>query len=540
MKKYSHFKKGFTLIELILAIAISSMIIIVIFSLFTSNTRLYKETSKEFDIQSQVRYASEVINQSIRYSTVSFAVLEDHYNGEEAKLTDDWNYLGLSQNKDEFIHYKWDKENKKHEKEIIIAKNEGFYYDLSFHQNKDDINQKTINYDLKISKLASNSTPDEKKIVTEIKTGVEAINAIQIVDRGIGSNKKAIALAYRTDPTPKAESQKAAVAMVLDNSGSMAWNMTGDENSGKWRTIIGDFKVNGVKQEIGKPAKGSSGQMLEINTWYYNSGNNLYRAYSEPKGYKNRGYVIKDDLVSRISILKNQAQLLVDQLFTNKIEGDLVLVPFSTKGEPVKNTPGNKYEFDIKNEQYEIKNKIGEMTANGGTNTGDGLRRAYYLLDDINKNSPRRNYLIVLVDGVTTYYSGTKNNFYLASGNAPSVNGYGSKLDDTGEEYVKEIGKMIKGEGPYKNHDIKTFVISFSDKWENGKYSELESVNTIAEACGIGKEHHFDIKNRNNPVKDNPERVFWAKDEESLQNVFDSISKYIEADFWQVSGPDNK
>ena len=98
---------------------------------------------------------------------------------------------------------------------------------------------------------------------------------------------------------------------------------------------------------------------------------------------------------------------------------------------------------------------------------------------------------------------------------------------------------MIQGKSPYTNHNITTFVIGFSDKWENGKYVELESVNTIAEACGIDSEHFFDITNKDKPVKDEPKYVFWAKDEDSLKNVFNSISKTIEADFWQVSGPDN-
>lgn len=520
--KNRKFNKGFTLMELIISIGIASIVLILTFQLLFLGNKIYNKTSVEYDIQAQIRYAVETINQNIRYSTVAFAVLGDHYTGAEDKLTKEWSYIGLSEDKKEIIHYKWDETQKKHIKNILVSSNDDLKFDLSFKQDPKYENERIISYSLKATK------DDNKTKITEINTELEAINAIQIVDRGMHTTKKAVALAYRTDPTPTAQSQKAAIAMILDTSGSMAYDMDGTSPSKnvKWGNIIGELKVNGIKQNIGEPAKVSSSQWLDSGYWYYNSGGNLYQSYWEPTSYPNRGYVVKNN---RISILKDQAQLLVEQFKVNKIEGDLKIIPFDTKAD----TTTNWQDIELKN--IDLKATISSLTAIGGTNTGDGLRVAYHSIKEKNKNEIRRNYMIVLVDGVTTYYSGTSTNFFIGEGTASTINGNGSSLDTVGENYVKKIGEIIQ-----KDYNITTFVIGFSDKWKDNEYVELKSVNTIAEACGIGNQHFFNTSNKSNPVKSNPEYVFWAKDEASLQNVFNSISKYIMADFWQVLGPDNK
>lgn len=529
--------KGFTLIELILAIALAALVVLGAYNLLISNNKLYIGISSEFDIQSQVRYATTVINESTRYSTVAFAVLDEHFQGGEGELTEKWSYFGVSKDKQEILHYEWDEDKNIHIKEILVPKEDGYYYDLYFYQREETENERIINYELLVTK--KNNDDKNKQEIIDIKTEIEALSAIQIVDRGLYSDEKSVALAYRTDPTPKAESQHAVIAMVLDTSGSMNWNMKGEDEV-IWSKIYGDLRVNGISQKVGEPAKWSWGQWLEPNYWYYNVNSYLYRAYYEPYIYS-RGYVKKDESKTRINILKNQAKFLVEEFKNNQIQGDLRLIEFNTRA-------SYKTEWvDIQNDKQRVIEEINKLDANGGTNTGDGLRRAYYGIDDKNKKLNKvdkevKNYMIILVDGVTTQYSTLSkwnDSFYLDNKRAPYVTGKGSSLDLKGEEYVKTIGKMIQGKNPYTDHNIITFIIGFSDKWENGKYVELESVNTIAEACGIEKEHHFDVKNKDNPVKDDPKYVFWAKDEDSLKNVFNSISKTIEADFWQVSGPDN-
>lgn len=522
-------KKGFTLIELLLSIAVGSIIMGSVFSLLTSNTRLYSGTSKEFDLQSQVRYASEVINNNIKNSTVAFAVMDDHFMGKAEGLTEKWDYIGVSEDKDEIINFIWNGSKEVHEKNILVPKRDGYFYNIEFSQDIENEHERLISYTFTVY------NNENKREVIEMKTSIEAINAIQIVDRGLHSVDKAVALAYRTDPTPKAEEQHALIAMVLDTSGSMAWNMSGFEE-GKWGTVLGDFKVNGVSQKEGDVAKGSWNQYLVVNKWYHNRGGNLYVGYGNDNNPK--GEVVSNEDVRRISILKRQAKDLVDSFAENNIAGNIRLIDFNSLAH---------YKTDwleILDEKQTLKYEINKLSASGGTNTGDGLRLAYYAIDEKNKtlkgtNKEVRNYLIILVDGVTTYYSSTQKNtknFYTQSGNQNRYyRGKGHSLDSDGEEYVKLIGNMIKN----SDNNITPFIIGFSDKWENNKYVELESVNTIAGAVGIAEEHHFDIKKKDNPVKDNPKYVFWAKDEESLKNVFESISRTIEADFWQVSGPDN-
>ena len=63
MKRNKKSNKGFTLIELVLSITLAALVVIGAYSLLSSNNKLYRGISSEFDIQSQVRYATTMINE---------------------------------------------------------------------------------------------------------------------------------------------------------------------------------------------------------------------------------------------------------------------------------------------------------------------------------------------------------------------------------------------------------------------------------------------------------------------------------------------
>ncbi len=81
----------------------------------------------------------------------------------------------------------------------------------------------------------------------------------------------------------------------------------------------------------------------------------------------------------RIDILKSNANKMIDRLANMNFDIYVCLVPFSTSA----NNPGDFYNVNDEEDLNDLKNEVDVLTANGATNTGDGIRRAYHQLKNI-------------------------------------------------------------------------------------------------------------------------------------------------------------
>lgn len=448
--------KGFTLVELIIAMALLSIIIALSFSVLNFSGKAFKVSTEEYELQSSMRLAVEEVNNIVRYSTALFTVPESSF--EEDNLTAGWDYFGVRNVKvndnpkvieSEIVIYKYDGDTDTHIPQVIVPAKENITYDLFFYKTSPHDKDKLLKFIIEAS-IKKNNSGDEgaKKVTIESKT--EALNALQVVDRGTNLSM-ATAIAYRSDDRP--DSIVGHIAMVLDTSGSMDWNL--------------------------------------------------------------QGYGASEKKKKRINILKKEAKELISS-FAKEDNVDISLVPFATSA----NRPRPFRNAQLKEE--ELTEKIDALEAIGGTNTGDGLRRAYYQLkshnEELIEGTTANNYIIVLVDGVTTFYSakrGRDRNLYYITDDGDidedrQVYGNGSSLDKWGTVYVNTIGNMIQ-----ENNFAKVFVIGFSSK-----DSDLASVNDIANACGAP-----------------PQRVFRAGSPEELNKVFSTIRQEIINDLWHLMGP---
>lgn len=230
----------------------------------------------------------------------------------------------------------------------------------------------------------------------------------------------------------------------------------------------------------------------------------------------------------RIDVLKTQATTLINN-FATEDNIDIKLVPFNTSANSSDNAV---YAFrNAKTNTSALLNAVNNLSPGGGTNTGDGLRRAYWALynhnHEVSAGVRASNYLIVLVDGVTTFGTvnshtdrafvtgdGVVNEGYLDRSPYDRTNGQiagnGSNLDTTwGTPYVNTIGaNEING-------FAKVYVIGFS-----AVTSDLNSVNNIAAACGAL-----------------PENVYTASSSTALGDVFDAVRQDIVNDLWYLQGP---
>lgn len=469
--KIKHSQSGFTLIELILGLSLMMMLIGVSSNMIFLTTRSHDIAIEEYDLQNTMREASEKTNKIVRYSSALFTIPEGRFF--EANLTDGWSYFGVSADKKEIIAYVYENrvnhlgvQELKHWKDVIVASRPNIEYNFQFHKNSLDTNNRILNFTIEGVLVGIN----QKKVV--INSEVEALNALQVVDRGTIA-LPAVAIAYRADDRP-VDQIVGVITMVMDVSGSMAWKLDGTSTSSDSESRLGKLKV---------------------------SLNNMMTEFSKEE----------------------------------KIE--MAIVPFSTSANYSSSNPVNGpvsssandnhpfYTLSNSTEKTAVETIVNSLAANGGTNTGDGMRRAYYRnqyfktyvtnpASGYGAGHTTRDYMIILTDGVVTYHSLNGGSYLTADGRfnwsgSHTLGGTGSTESINNDAYVTAIGALIKSQ------NIKPYVIGYSSV-----PAQLNSVDKIATAVGADADD-----------------VFYFTDGLNLDDVFAQIKASIMKDLWHVRGP---
>lgn len=232
-------------------------------------------------------------------------------------------------------------------------------------------------------------------------------------------------------PKPfEAEVPAKEIILVLDRSGSM------------------DYKV----------AENCKYEREERYCTNHNSSNNNHSGWgnhSWKNDYCTVHKISGDHYKTRMDALKEACNNFIDKM--KDVENlKIGIVSYSTRT-TMHNADG-KYLIDA-SEVEKLKSIISSLKADGGTNTGEGLNRAIYLLDSSKESNPNANKSVILMsDGEPTYYTYTKDNseksiYYRDTdieniSYITSIGGKGSSdTDGTSLKYATEIGKIIKSKG---------------------------------------------------------------------------------------------
>lgn len=176
---------------------------------------------------------------------------------------------------------------------------------------------------------------------------------------------------------------------------------------------------------------------------------------------------------SRLKLTQEALNKFVEKFKdTNNVK--IGLVTYDSSGEVYTNNNSNLFEY---NNMQGIKNKINGLSAQGGTNLGDGLRRAAWALSS---NTNSQKYIILMTDGEPTFYSYYYSNFSQK---------YYSELDNNnvyynndndfarGLAYSKLIASKLREN---ENLGLKTFAIGFANDPNGLKVQKLKDISSLA------------------------------------------------------------
>lgn len=237
--------RGFTLIEVIVTVAIVAIGISLAAQMMIFSMNGQKSAEKEFDFQSQMRLTSQTLNSEIRKATVLFAIPQKTFETKKPE----WNYIGLA-DKNTLVSYIWNKDKNTHDERILIKSEDDKSFNLFFKKNA--VNSNMLEFNLQ---GFLNDAPESRM---SIRTELEAMNSLVVEDGGT-EGYPATAIAYRTEDTPQPKTKEGAkvamaISLVLDRSGSMKDKMDGKEKmdilNDEVKKLIEKFKVMAVDNDM--------------------------------------------------------------------------------------------------------------------------------------------------------------------------------------------------------------------------------------------------------------------------------------------------
>lgn len=493
-------KRGFTLLELIVVISIIGMVITTIFSLLFFGYDVFGMTSRDFEVQSDVRLAMEELSTTVRASKAVFAVPDVQYKDEQ------WNYIAVSADQTMVIDYQWDENlgtNGGWHENVVLGPSEGLRFEIEFSK----INSMKKDAFMSVRLITKNEAGQMSRF--DLFTSYDALNSLQVIDYGTELSP-AKALAYRHDEFHYENKDiHVNIVLVLDTSGSMNETLSGSR---------------------------------------------------------------------RIAVLKEKSVDLVNQFganYNDKVFINMAAAEYNTtaNGEVAfKNVKSN----EITTLRSQINNLCGSSNnCNGGTNIGDGLRRAYFALKQKTEqiktaNADKlehiviKNYVITLSDGVYTFFSRVYQSrydytFYLEDGDLPplylyyprgwSWDYYFNTCDSGCNARYDSVDSVPNGrdDGGWLYYPGTTYVTGNGGSEDSRALEYIRSIGTL----GLGENSKYtnyfigftpDVETRViNNIRDalnmSDDNVFSAANADELGVTFTNIQTSITNDTWHYMGP---
>lgn len=221
-----------------------------------------------------------------------------------------------------------------------------------------------------------------------------------------------------------------------------------------------------------------SGVNEEFTISYTINPEEISKTELDPFLYKEKEIVLVIDTSGsmndngKLSTIKTVAKNFIDK-FKDESKTSIAIVKYSNYSETVSGL--------VKKDKFNtLKNSITNLTAVGGTNIGDGLRRAYYILENSNANANK--YVILMTDGVPTAFTAKIGTVSYSS------------------DYWYNVGTIINNSGEYDFSSINEFQFEKANP-SNANYIVYNGSNTITNALNYATEMGTTISSSNKNIK---------------------------------------
>lgn len=255
---------------------------------------------------------------------------------------------------------------------------------------------------------------------------------------------------------------------------------------------------------------------------------------------------------TRLAALQKAAISFVEELSKND-KVNICLIPFSNYGtNPMNYISGTprKYVYNASDDKDELIYTIQDLYSVGGTNVGDGLRRAYYELKSLESSGTEMgsNFLILMTDGamnqwsINRYYGGEILDFYRGSAIMPPYVGYFSGRQSP--QYVESGEWFTYNNTIHHAVDTSWYFYSAEDAancgpraymrmWADEIVRRFNSKTYLISMCdGMSGGDLAALKEAFNT-----DEVFDVNSLTDFENTFDQINQNINEVMWAFEGP---
>ena len=409
-------RKGFTVIELVMAMILTTFLLSGVLSAVTTTYRAEKVLSSNLKYSSNLRSLLYSVNFAIKNATVSFVVDETQFKGKIQGLTPGWSYLGVEKYDDQnrrvenFCNYIWQPDpneplihdpasgktvpNGKHVRQILASfpPDSGNGFDFGVRTESDSrvltfrIEQGAVD---KNGKLTNADIPAGKK-AEQIPNRMMISSTFAYNSRNIGGlGRPGIGIAYRNDPIQFSTAQNPSggrFVMMTDMSGSMRNYL---DNSYPTRDAA-------LKQCLSELIRKLAGEGTENSGNNGNNGNNGSNGNNsnDPKPPKKSPSAIEINISSFSDATK--------QIFTYNGMGLVKPTAENQYGEGPDPDADRRYFANPKENKDLLLQQVSKLHRGGATNHCDALRTSMAMLKKANDCRPLKNYLVLFTDGNPT------------------------------------------------------------------------------------------------------------------------------------------
>jgi type II secretory pathway pseudopilin PulG len=190
--------KGFTLLELILAMTLTMVVLVAVGSVMVFGANVHKKTMIELDIQANIRKVSDKVNATTRYATSTHAIPKSSF--QDAAIRDpEWSYIGVNAAGEVVLDVPGPTPGSPRNVQVLAPAQDGVSYEIEFSRIEASPGvESTKMVGIKIVGYS------DGQAVISIDTGIEILNSNQIENYGSDSDP-AVALAFSTATVGSAE-----------------------------------------------------------------------------------------------------------------------------------------------------------------------------------------------------------------------------------------------------------------------------------------------------------------------------------------------